>query len=114
MIAVINGQIGGTVTLFKAADAVLNVVLLDTDGSPLDITSDTIALEVQASKTRSDTPTKTVTGAIGVATGGFATVTLTDIVMDFGPGTFYGWIKRTEDSSGDISFGADYITLVVK
>jgi len=87
-------------TAFKEADGVINVVLLGDDGLPIDLTGETIFIEVQANKVRA-TEVKSLTGVLHQALGGSYTVTLeptggADNIMDFGPGTYYLFAYRID------------------
>lgn len=114
MRAFVNGvEKNPNVSLFKEADGMLQVTLMNNDGSPIDITGDTVALEVQSSKTRG-TAVKDLAGVITVATGGNFTVSVTPALMDFGPGVYYLFAHRTDTDGGGEKYYADgFVTLTV-
>ena len=102
----INGQEGAVITHVKSADSVLNVQLLNDDGSPINVASPAvITIEYFNDKTRSDTPltTKTAVPAAGAAAG-FATLTIQDTDVTPDRGTYYLWAKL--NSTGSSGAGA--------
>lgn len=119
MRAFINGvEKNPNVNLFKEADDNLNVALMNDDGSPVDITADAVAIEVQSSKARA-TAVKDLNGVLHAApSSGHFTVKVEptgggDNVMDFGPGTYYLFPYRVEDVSGDKHYADGFATLTV-
>jgi len=116
MRALIDGVERNTgLSLFKGADDVLRVTLLGDRGEVVDLTADTVfGLEVQNSKSRSDTPVKTIQGAlVGTGDGGHFTVTVDPTIMDFAVGTYYVFVSRKEFTSNEVNYADGYATLQV-
>ena len=112
LIAVFDGAIGGSKTVFKASDDSISVVVLDAEGLPQDLTGDAINLEIHSSKIRG-TATATIAGSLTAPTAGHGTFTLADTDLTFGPGTFYAFLQYIA-SGGEIAYGSEYLTLSVK
>jgi len=114
MRALINGVEGGTVVLFKTADAVLPAInLIPDNGGVLVLTGGTATLEIFSAKTRTGTVALSAAAALTVAAAGHITVTLTDTQMTFGPGTYYAWVKFV-DSGSLISYSLVPFTLEIR
>jgi hypothetical protein len=98
MIGLINGSSGNNITLFKDADDSLNCMVLEDDGTPMDITGLTCEAVFYKNKTRdhADDPVLEASGIIVTATAGFFTVALANTDMTFGPGTYYIYLRITD------------------
>lgn len=108
MLAILNGVRGGTLKLLRGTDAVINGVLMNDDGSELDITGMTITIELYAKKDRSDTPTSLAGALSAQPAAGTFTVTIGDStlpVATFSAADYYAWVKR--DDSGDIELSKE-------
>jgi hypothetical protein len=115
MKAIINGVEGPEVRLFKGGDEpALNVVLLSDAGAQLDLTADTLTLEFYTKKDRSVTSSLSAAGVIAIATAGSLTVTLTSAQLNFGPGTYYGFMKRVENVGSTVEFSNIPATLIIQ
>jgi len=114
MRALFDGEEGSEegVTRYKGADGSLNVMLVNDDGSNIDITGDTVTIEIHTSAVRSASPVATFTGVIVAAAAGYYTVALAAVSMTFGPGTHYMFAKRVHLTK--ISYGTVASKLVVK
>lgn len=115
MIAIINGTEGATLKSFKGGFDLLRLILLSDGtvgptgqvaavGSPLDVTGDTVTLEVYDTVDRRNAAVKSLPATIVGATYGYLTVALTATLMDFGPGTYYVYAKRSENTGATIEF----------
>lgn len=124
MIALINGSEGGSVSLFKGATALLLLTLLGDgndgpapvqDGTPLDLTGDTVTLEVYDTTTRKNAATKTLTATLATLpkVQGHASLTVAVADIDFGPGTYYAFVKRINDTGPTTEFSRKYTTIKV-
>ena len=113
MRAFINGLRcnGDSLTLYKAGDQVLQAILMNDDGSVLNLTGGSFAFLVYSDPTRA-TLSATHNGVLVTATGGRGTITLTNAAMNYGTGTFYGFMKYT-DAGSLISYDG-YMTLTIK
>lgn len=111
MRALINGVEGGTNIVFKGADDSLKGMVIQDDGSPIDITANTMSLEIHSSKVRA-TPVATFSGVIATATAGYFTIALAAGSMTFGPGIYYGYVKRV--AGGSTSYGDTPSTITVQ
>jgi hypothetical protein len=122
MITLVNGVHGGELSLFKGADTVLNLMLL-ADGSPvqavqpgsqLDLTGDTITVEVYTDAQRSVAATATHACALGTVTAGAATCTIANAAMTYGPGLFYLFVKRVENTGTTTEYSNIPTKLTIK
>lgn len=93
MLALINGS-QGLVTLLKATNQVLKVVVANDDGSAIDVTGDSVDLIVYD---RSDRATAAIATHVGDAlttpTAGLATVTITAAELTYGPGDYFVFVR---------------------
>lgn len=115
MIAIVEGSRGKTRNLFRATDDSIVAVLLDDDGAPLDVTTDTVTLEVYANSNRSDTPTS-IAGTLTAATAGHVTFTIADTdfaLTSFSQANYYGYVKWVE-AGGEIHLSAEAVILAMK
>lgn len=87
--AFINGLEGDLLSLFKAADDVVNVVLLDDDNVPVDLTDSVLTLEVYDTEDRRNAAVKSLAVTVAAPTAGKGICTVADTQMDFGPGKYY-------------------------
>lgn len=113
MLAIVQGLRGQKINILRETDKVLNGVLMNDDGSELDITGHTVTLEVYKNKSRSDTPTSLAAALVTAAAGTF-TVTIADddlLIADFPAGDYYAWVKR--DNAGDIELSKEYVILAL-
>jgi hypothetical protein len=115
MRALVNGEEGGALTLFKGADASLNLMLLNDDGTiPANLSSDTIALEFYADARRSAAAVFSKAAVVGTLAAGLYTVSPTAADMNFGPGTYYAFAKRTQDETGTpVTVSKKYVTVTI-
>lgn len=111
--ALVNGRIGGTVEAFKDAEFTAELVILDDDGNPLDLTGGAVALEVHAGKTRTDSPEASYAATLTAATAGHASLTVATASFNLPVGTHYAYVKFTNGSS-EVFYGGDQVTITVK
>lgn len=125
MIAILNGEEGGSIYLYKGGSDLLRLQLLSDGavgptgqvsaiGSPLDVTGDTITVEFYDAPDRRNAATKSVPATIVAATNGYTTVTVAAATIDFGPGTFYAFVKRSENTGSTIEFSRKYNVVTVR
>lgn len=126
MIALINGTEGGSLDLFKGADALLPVTLLADGmtgptgqvsriGTPLDLTGDTVTLEVYDSVTRKNVATVSLPFTIVTPLAGQGTIAVSLANSNLlSPGIYYGYVKRSENTGTTIEFSRQFITINVK
>lgn len=112
-IAVVNGEISPTLDAFADAEFSSEIIILDLDGVPEDLTDGTVELEVHSGKNRTDTPEATYAAALTAATAGHATLTVVSASFTLGVGTHYAYVKYTE-SGGEVHYGLGQIQLNVK
>jgi hypothetical protein len=110
--AFVNGVEGGSLNLQKAGDATVNLILLDRNNAPQDITGDTVTAEFYDTSDRRNTPVRSKTGALTTAAAGYSILTLLPADLDFGPGRFFLFIKYTA-SGGDIEYGRTHTDVQV-
>lgn len=126
MIAILNGHEGSTIDIFKGADSLVQLTLLSDGssgpagqvsriGTPLDVTGDTVTLEVYDSVLRKNPATVALPFTIVAAAGGQGTlaVTATNSAL-LTAGTFYGYVKRSENTATSIEFSRQFVTINVK
>ena len=101
-----------TLALAKGGDDSINLMLITDDGLPIDITGDAVDVEVHPAKTRTGVETKLLGTTLGVVAAGQVTIDITDVVMDFGPGTYYCFARWTE-AGGNINYADGYAIVVV-
>jgi len=99
-----NGERLGGISVIKGADkTAINLMLISDDGEAIDITGDTLAVEIHPRAGRGETPIVTLAGTIVVAEAGTFTVTPTDTDTNLlSVGSYYYWVKHTE--SGGLVF----------
>lgn len=101
MRALFDGVEGGSLTRFKGADSSLNLMLINDDGSSLDITGDEISIAIYSTDIRNASPVATFEAEIQEAKAGFCTVALAAADMTFGPGTFFMYAERSHVPEGE-------------
>lgn len=127
MIALLNGTEGGTLDLFKGADTVLAYTLLSDGltgpvgqvsriGSPLDITGDTVTLELYDALTRVNVSTVSVAAVLVAAAAGQGTITITpaNSATLLAGKTYYAFVKRAENIGTTVEFSRKYFVVTVK
>lgn len=126
MIAIVNGEEGSTLPIYKASSLFLTLVLLsDGDlgptaalttarGTPLDLTADTVSVEVYDDVTRKNAAVASLSATISATpTAGLATATVLPAALNFGPGKYYAFVKRTENVGTTVEFSRRFTTLQV-
>lgn len=119
MIALINGEEGGNLALFKAGDESLNIVLLADDGSiPSAFTGDTITARFYDTADRRNAAVKSKAATLTTATAGFSILTLLTADMTFGPGTngapYYLFIERDENTGTTVEISRKPTKVYIK
>lgn len=116
MIAVINGAVGGTLEIFKGTDGVLQFALQSNGrqgpasqvsriGTPLDLTGDTVTLELYDDINRKNAATVSLTGTLVTAaagTGTFAHSVAQSALLVLSK--YYAFVKRTENTGTTVEF----------
>lgn len=109
MRAFLNGVEGGLIQLAKDSDNVINGIILEDAGGQHDLSTASVDLVLQIKPDRSDGIANAVlvaAAAIVAAADGTFTVTIADTALTFGPGRYYGFVRRT--LATDIQFGSKY------
>jgi hypothetical protein len=125
MIALIQGEEGSQVELFKGGSALIPLQLLsdgtvgptgqvEQKGTPLDVAGDTTTVEVYDTQDRRNAVVKSLATTIVTATSGYLTVTVATATIDFGPGTYFGFVKRLENTGTTVEFSRRFFTVVIK
>lgn len=105
---------GETVKLFKGADRVLtNVRLINTDGTPVNLTGATATLEIYASVDRKAAAVASLTLTTVTAAAGSMSITPTIANINFGPGTYYMFAKHVVTSGTVVTITKNYFKLVI-
>lgn len=100
--------------LFKAADApLITVRTLNDDGTPLDVTASTVTLEVYTTSDRKAAAVKSLTLAVVSATAGSLSLTPAVATMDFGPGTYYAFVKHVLTAGAVVTISTNNVKLVI-
>lgn len=104
MKALVSGNINGGITAYKGADfKAVNLMLIEDDGSLIDLTGDTVEVEIYVQGGRGGTAVATITASLATAASGLCSLALTDTETDaLAPGSYDYFVKRTENSSGDV------------
>jgi hypothetical protein len=125
MIALVNGEEGAGQVLFKGGATMWRIHLLSDGtegptgqvtpkGTPLDITGDTVTVELYDTADRRNTAVKSVTVALTTPLGGYGTATFANATVDFGPGTYWAFVKRLENTGTTAEFSRVFNTVTVK
>jgi hypothetical protein len=111
---VLNGmlQTDATLKLFKAADGdVVNVRVFSDAGVPEDCDTDTVTLELYDTTDRRNAVTKSIALAGADDDLGELSFTPTVASVDFGPGTYYAFLKHIAGTVTTISTNYAKITV---
>lgn len=105
MKAIVGGDYLGNIKLYKGADkATINVMVIKDNGDLIDLTGDSIDVDIYQNNARSASPALTISGSLVTAASGLAAITPTDTETDtLSPGTYQYFVKHTTS--------ADLITL---
>lgn len=127
MIAIINGLEGSTQDVFRGADSLMQVTLLSDGlvgptgqvsriGTPLDVTGDTVTLEIYDTNTRKNTVIASLPFSIVTAAAGQGTlaVSLANSNLLAAGTTYYGFIKRSENTGTTIEFSRQFLTITAR
>lgn len=93
--AFINGKEGDVVSFAKNSRADMVGTLLAEDGGTHDLATATLDMVVYSRSDRAVTPTATHSATIGTAVAGLFTVAIADAAATYGPGRYYGFMRRT-------------------
>lgn len=125
MIALINGAEGATLKLFKGGYTMLRVHNMSDGeegptgqvsaiGTPLDVTGDTLTLEIYDTADRRNAAVKSITITVGAgAVYGYSVCTIVAASIDFGPGTYYGYVKRIENTGTTTEYSRTHCVIQV-
>lgn len=103
MRAILNGKEGDVISFAKDSDVLINGRIIADDGSQHALSTATLDLVVYSRPDRNVTATATHAAAVTTAADGTFTVTIADTAATYGPGRYYGFIRRT--LSADITWG---------
>jgi hypothetical protein len=94
VIGIFKGVEGGLIEVPKGTDGTITAQVLSTvDGAVRPLTGETVTFEVYDTADRRNAVIKTISTAITTALAGYVTATLTPAVLNFGPGSYYMFIK---------------------
>ena len=100
--------------LYKAADrAAINVRAINADGSPLDVSASTVTLEVYDRSDRKNAAVKSLALTTITAAAGAMTLTPAVATIDFGPGTYYVFLKHVLTAGAVVTISTNHIKLVI-
>lgn len=112
----INGKSApaDVVLVNKAADGVdIPVRIFNDDGSPIDLATGTLTIEVYDLVSRKNAATKSYATSTVVAAAGAGKVVPTVAVNNFGPGVYYAFAKFVVTSGGAVNISSNYVTFKV-
>ena len=112
---ILNGQIDPSYTLklFKGADdALQRVRVLNDDGTVEDTTGDTVTLELYTKTDRSSAVVKSQALTAVSATAGTMSFTPTIAGQNYGPGTYYAFLKHVT-GAGVVTFSKNNYKIVI-
>ncbi len=112
MRAFLNGKEGDVIAFAKDSDVSIVGLLMADDGSVHDLSTATVDLLVYSRPNRNVTPTGTHAAVVGTAAMGTFSVAIADTAATYGPGRYYGFIRRT--LSADVQWGNKYVIIDVK
>lgn len=101
--AFLNGKEGDVVSFAKNSRADMVGLLLTDTGDVHDLSTATLDMVVYSRPDRNVTATATHSATIGTAALGLFTVAIADAAAIYGPGRYYGFMRRT--LAADIQWG---------
>jgi 1-deoxy-D-xylulose 5-phosphate reductoisomerase len=103
-----------TLKLFKAADApLITLRLINDDGSPVNLTGATATLEVYTTADRKIAAVASPALTTVTATAGAMSLTPTIAMINFGPGTYYAFVKHIVTAGTIVTITKNYFKLVI-
>ncbi len=93
MRAFLKGKEGDLIRLAKDSDNVILGLIVADDGGQHDLSTATLDLILYTRPNRN--VTASLTAPADTAADGTFSVTIADTAMDFGPGRYYGFVRRT-------------------
>ena len=108
MLALINGS-QGLVTMAKASNQSLKVIVAKDDGSTEDITGDSVDLLVYDRSDRANAAIATHVGdTLTTPTAGYATVAIDDSELTYGPGDYFLFVRWNDANATKVYFSAPF------
>jgi hypothetical protein len=100
MKALFNGQVGGSIQFQKGANySGIPITILTDAGAIQALSTGTVDLVVYDTSDRRNAALKTVSVTVTTATDGKCTLALVPANLDFGPGTYFGFVRFTDATS---------------
>lgn len=112
MRAFLNGKEGDLIAIAKDSNVAINGLLMEDDGSIHALSTATLDLVVYSRQDRNVAVTATHACTVDLAADGQFTVTIDDASLTYGPGRFYGFIRRT--LSGVINWANQPVIIDIK
>lgn len=112
---ILNGQLDPAyvLKLFKAADeSIQRVRVISDEGVPEDVTGDTVTLELYSKSDRSGTVVKSQALTTVSATAGTMSFTPTIAGQNYGPGTYFAFLKHVT-AGGTVTFSKNYYKITI-
>lgn len=112
----LNGKSASSdiVLVHKAADNLdIPVRIFADDGTPIDLATGTLTVEVYDMVQRKNAASKSYATTTVVAAAGAAKVVPTVAANNFGPGVYYAFAKFVVTAGGAVSISTNYVTLKV-
>lgn len=117
-IALVNGSEITPLELYQLAVDTINVRALDLTGAALDVTADTLSLEIYATPTRVAAALLSVALTVDAApTSGASSVTLTNTTISTALAkgtTYFMFVKRIENVGSTVIFSRLPTTLIIR
>lgn len=113
MRALIKGEEGKNISLPKGADIItaIPIMIINDTGTVHDLSTATVDLVVYDRTDRTSTVIATLPITVATAAAGVCTLTAAVAAMNFGPGNYYGFVRKT--LTGVITWSRRYITLTI-
>lgn len=113
MKAIFNGQVGGSIQLQKGCNySGIPVTILTDAGAIQALSTGTVDLVIYDTSDRRNAAIKTISVAVTTAADGKCTLALLPANLDFGPGTYYGYLRFT-DATAKIFFSRSYTLVTI-
>jgi hypothetical protein len=108
----LDGKEGDLISFAKDSDNLFYGKMMADDGGVHDLSTATLDLVVYSRPNRNVTATATHAATVTTAANGEFTVAIADTAATYGPGRYYGFLRRT--LSADITWANKYVIIDVK
>lgn len=112
-VAIVNGHEGGEERIRIGSVARLRASLLTEAGVPLDVTGDTVTMELYDKEDRRNASSQSIALPVATAAAGYVEAAIDQETITADPGTYYGYIKRFENSASVYSFSRKPVKVIL-